>query len=248
MYSRKHSISWIQRAKVVAMETSQRKIPVAILVRVSTVKQETARQISELQSYADAKGYEVVEICKETVSGRAEEDERHGLTHVEDLARSGAIRKVLVHEISRLARRNSVAHKFVETLEDYKVSLYWHAQGIETLLANGKRNPAAGIMLALLAEIARSEVETLRERINSGLAEARRKGVRLGRPPGTGIERQAFFRKHGDILRQLKAGHSVRHTAKITGKGVSTVQRVKLAVKDDAKRPAKSVARKRGSR
>jgi DNA invertase Pin-like site-specific DNA recombinase len=212
------------------METTPRKIPVAILVRVSTVKQETARQISELQSHADAKGYEVVEICRETVSGRAEEDERLGLSHVEDLARSGVIKKVLVHEISRLARRNSVAHKFVETLEDHKVSLYWHAQGIETLLANGKRNPAAGIMLALLAEIARSEVETLRERINSGLAEARRKGVRLGRPPGTKLDRQDFVRKHGDILRHLKAGQSVRHTAKITGKGVSTVQRVKLAL------------------
>ena len=79
----------------------------------------------------------------------------------------------LVHEISRLARRNSVAHRFVETLEECGVSLYWHAQGIETLLPNGKRNPAAGIMLALLAEMARNQTETLRERINSGLAEAR---------------------------------------------------------------------------
>jgi hypothetical protein len=84
-------------------------------------------------------------------------------------------------------------------------------------------------MLALLAEITRSEVETLRERINSGLAEARRKGVGLGWPPGTKIDRNELFRKLGDILRHLRAGQSVRHTAKITGKGVSTVQRVKLA-------------------
>ncbi len=48
---------------------------------------------------------------------------------------------------------------FVERLEDYGVSLYWHAQGLETLLPNGKRNPGAGIMLALLAEMARAEVE-----------------------------------------------------------------------------------------
>jgi DNA invertase Pin-like site-specific DNA recombinase len=220
------------------MEQSPRKIPVVILVRVSTVKQETARQISELQACADAKGYKVVEVCKETVSGRADEDERHGLAHVEELARSGAIKKVLVHEISRLARRNSVAHKFVETLEDHNVSLYWHAQGIETLLANGKRNPAAGIMLALLAEIARSEVETLRERINSGLAEARRKGVKLGRPIGTKLDHQALIQKHGDILRHLKAGKSVRDTAKITDKGVSTVQRVARAIRDgSARRP-----------
>ena len=206
------------------------KVPVAILVRVSTVKQETSRQISELRTYAASKGYEIVEICQETVSGNANGDERHGLRRAEALALEGKVKKVLVHEISRLARRNSVAHHFVETLEECGVSLYWHAQGIETLLPNGKRNPAAGIMLALLAEMARSEVELLRERINSGLAEARRKGVKLGRPKGTTLDRKVFLQKHNDVLRQLKAGQSVRNAAKITGRGVSTVQRVKLAL------------------
>ena len=206
------------------------KVPVAILVRVSTVKQETSRQISELRMYAASKGYEIVEICQETVSGNANGDERHGLRRAEALAIEGKVKKVLVHEISRLARRNSVAHHFVETLEECGVSLYWHAQGIETLLPNGKRNPAAGIMLALLAEMARSEVELLRERINSGLREARRKGVKLGRPKGTTLDRKVFLQKHKDVLRQLKAGQSVRNAAKITGKGVSTVQRVKLAL------------------
>src|SRR5260370_3356075 len=204
------------------------KVPVAILVRVSTVKQETSRQISELRTYAASKGYEIVEICQETVSGNANGDERHGLRRAEALAIEGKVKKVLVHEISRLARRNSVAHHFVETLEECGVSLYWHAQRIETLLRNGKRSPSAGIMLALLAEMARSEVETLRERIKSGLAQAKRKGVRLGRPKGTKLNRDVFLQKHKDILRQLRRGQSVRNTAKITGKGVSTVQRVKL--------------------
>lgn len=206
------------------------KIPVVILVRVSTQKQETARQISELQAYADSKGFHVAEICRETISGRADDSDRHGLRRVEELARTGAIKKVLVHEISRLARRNSVTHRFVETLEEFGVSLYWHAQGIETLLNNGKRNPAAGIMLALLSEIARGEVETLRERINSGLAEARRKGVTLGRPKGSTLSREDFLQTHKDIVRLVKAGQSVRNTAKITGKGGSTVQRVKAAL------------------
>lgn len=155
-------------------------------------------------------------------------DERRGLKRAEAVAIEGKVKKVLVHEISRLARRNSVAHHFVETLEECGVSLYWHAQGIETLLPNGKRNPAAGIMLALLAEMARSEVETLKERIKSGLAEARRKGVKLGRPNGTSLSRDQFLRKHKDIVRLLKADHSIRNTAKIVGKGASTVQRVKV--------------------
>ena len=206
------------------------QIPVAILVRVSTAKQETARQISELRQYADGKGYEVIEVCQETISGSAEDHERDGLRRTEQLARGGKIKKVLVHEISRIARRNSVAHRFVETLEECGVSLYWHAQSIETLLSSGKRNPAAGIMLALLAEMARNESETLRERIKSGLAHARKRGVVLGRPKGTMLERAQFLRKHSDILRQLKAGQSVRNAARIVGKGISTVQRVKAAL------------------
>src|SRR5438034_3292796 len=213
---------------------SKAKTPVAILVRVSTIKQETARQVSELRAYAQSKKYNIVAVCHETISGSAENGDRHGLRRAEQLAQAGKIKKVLVHEISRLARRNSVTHQFVEALEECGVSLYWHAQGIETLLPSGKRNPAAGIMLALLSEMARSEVEILRERINSGLAEARRKGVKLGRPTGTTLERAALLLKHKDIVRQLKAGQSVRNTARITRKGVSTVQRVKLAV---AERP-----------
>jgi DNA invertase Pin-like site-specific DNA recombinase len=205
-------------------------VPVAILARVSTSKQETARQLHELSNYADAKGYAVVEVCCETISGDSDSCQRHGLKRVEELAAGGKIRKVLVHEISRIARRNSVAHLFVETLETYGVSLYWHAQGIETLLPNGKRNPATGIMLALLAEMARAELETLRARILSGLADARRNGKTLGRPPGSRLPRAAFLQKHRDVVRLLKAGQSVRNTAKITSKGSSTVQRVKASL------------------
>ena len=206
-------------------------IPVAILVRVSTSKQETDRQVTELSAYAASKGYEVVEVCREQVSGMADERERHGLHRAEELAMGGAVRKVLVHEVSRLARRNSIAHAFVETLEGCGVSLYWHQHSIETLLPNGKRNPAAATKFALLAEMARAERETLSERIKSGLAEARRKGRRLGRPKGTALSVCDLLAKHKDVARKLREGHSVRNTAKITGKGASTVQRVKAAMK-----------------
>jgi len=119
----------------------------------------------------------VVEVCEEHgISGRADESDRHGLKRVEELAEAGEVKKVLVHEVSRLARKNSIVHRFVEHLEELGVSLYWHAQGVETLMASGKRNPAASIMLALLAEMARNEVETLSTRIKSGLEEAKRKG------------------------------------------------------------------------
>jgi DNA invertase Pin-like site-specific DNA recombinase len=212
------------------MEPNGSGIPVVILVRVSTNRQETDRQISDLTDHAARKGYNVVEICREIMSGRADENERQGLARAKELATSGAVKKVLVHEISRLARKSSIVHKFVETLEECGVSLYWHAQGFETLLDNGKRNPSAAIMLAILAETARSEIETLTERIKSGLAEARRKGKALGRPKGSSLTSDALLERHRDVVRQLRAGQSVRNCAKITRKGNSTVQRVKLAL------------------
>jgi len=200
------------------MESINSKVPVAILVRVSTNRQETDRQISDLTNYAAQNDYNVVEVCREIISGRADENERQGLARAKELATSGAVKKVLVHEISRLARKSSIVHKFVETLEECGVSLYWHQQGFETLLQNGKRNPSASIMLAILAETARSEIETLVERIKSGLAEARRKGKVLGRPKGSRVQATAFLERHKDIVRQLRAGQSIRNCAKITAK------------------------------
>ncbi len=206
-------------------------VPVIILLRVSTDRQNVERQRFDLLEYARAHNLEVLEVLEETISGCVDEDKRHGLARALELAQAGTIRKVLVHEVSRLARRNSIVHKFVETLETAGVSLYWHAQSIETLLPSGKRNPAAAIMLALLSEMARAEIETLRERINSGLAVAKARGVTLGRPVGSGRTRTAFLAAHRDVVRLLRDGHSIRHTAAITGKGCSTVQRVKAGLR-----------------
>ena len=208
-------------------------VPVAILIRVSTDRQETVRQLTELQNLADQKGWQVVEVCEETITGSADVGDRLGLRRVEGLAQEGRIRKVLVHEVSRLSRRPSVAHSFVEMLEGHGVSLYWHAQNIETLLPSGKRNPASAIMLAVLAEMARAETDTLRERIKSGLAQARKDGRILGRKPGSTSTPAQLLSKHKDIVRLLKEGHSIRHAAKISAKGISTVQRIKALLTSD---------------
>ena len=42
-----------------------------------------------------------------------------------------------------------------------------------------------------------------------------------------------FLAAHKDVVKQLRAGHSIRNTAKITGKSISTVQRVKAAMPVD---------------
>ncbi len=68
-------------------------------------------------------------------------------------------------------------------------------------------------MFTLLAEFARPERETLRERILSGMEEARRQGKRIGRPDGAVEEKATFLKKYGPVVRNLRAGLSVRKTA-----------------------------------
>jgi DNA invertase Pin-like site-specific DNA recombinase len=205
----------------------QPRIPVAILVRVSTSKQEVARQISELEAVAEVNSWEVVETLQETVSGNANLEDRPALRRIVQLGDTGKIKKLLVHEVSRLSRRPSVALTFVEVLEGLKVSVYWLAQNVETLLPSGKRNPSAAIMLALLAEMAKAERETLRERILSGLEEAKRKGIKLGRPIGSSMNREAYLQKHQRIVRLLRQGMSIRNSASIATVDKATVCRVK---------------------
>lgn len=209
-------------------------IRAAALVRVSTSKQETDRQEAELLAAAGVRGWEVAEIVREAgISGASRK--RPGLDRIRALVEAGEIDKVLVHEVSRIGRKNSVVHGFIEFLTDEGVSLYWHSQAIETLLDNGKPNPAAGIMLAVLAEMARAERETLRERINSGLREARRKGRTLGRPTGSTMDDDELLAKHSDVARLLRAGQSIRNASKISGKSKGTVEAVKKAMERGAK-------------
>jgi len=213
------------------MQTPADATPVAILVRVSTTKQETSRQLQELQAVAHAQGWQVVEVFEETVSGNAGLDDRPALKRVVQLAGTGKIKKLLVHEISRLSRRPSVALTFVEVLEGCGVSLYWHSQSVETLLPNGKRNPSAALMLALLSEMARSERDTLRERILSGMAEARRKGRSIGRPRGSRMDDAQLLHKHRKVVRLLSDGMSVRSSAILGGVNKNTVLKVRQVLR-----------------
>lgn len=207
-----------------------KNIPIVILVRVSTDSQQTQRQIEELQEYALKNDYNVIDVIEESISGTSDKNQRSGLQKVEDMARAGIIKKCLVHEVSRIARRNSVAHTFLETMEELGVSIYWHQHNIETLLPNGKRNPSASIMFSLLSELARNERETLVDRIKSGMRNTTKK---IGRPKGSSLSNEDLLDRHRDIVRLIRRGSSIRHTARIVGKGTATVQKVKTIMKQE---------------
>lgn len=203
----------------------------AIFVRVSKQSQDYERQIHDLTAYAERQGYKVVTTIAEKVSGAKSNDERHGIAELLSLAASGRIQKVLVTEVSRLGRRTSEVLKVLEELSDRGVSVYAQNYNLETLTPDGKRNPIASLLFTLLAEFSRLERETLVERINSGLAEARRKGKTLGRPPGTTKDKAQFLKENAPVVRLLKQYFSYRQVAKIAGVSVNTVRKVKSMLK-----------------
>ena len=97
-----------------------------------------------------------------------------------------------------------------------------------TLLdAEGKPTMFAPIMIATLSTCAQLERENIKFRLNSGRKLYIERGGKLGRKVGSVKTTEQKKEEHKDIISYLKRGYSVRNTAKLTNKGVSTVQRIK---------------------
>jgi DNA invertase Pin-like site-specific DNA recombinase len=196
-----------------------------IFVRVSKREQDYQRQLEDLRALAKTQNLEIIAEIAEKISGVKDNQERDGVQELLRLAQKGIIQKVLVQEVSRLGRSTVEVLKVLEELTSLRVSVYVQNFGFETL-KNGKRNPIAQFMFTLLAEFARMERETLRERILSGMEEARRQGKHLGRPDGSLENKETFLKKYPSVVRNLRQGISVRKTAKICDTSINTVRKV----------------------
>ena len=203
---------------------------VALLVRVSSADQNNERQTTELSTFAETKGYNVVEVIEETISGAKKNTERKGIQRLLQLAKNKKIRKVVIHEVTRLGRDTHQVLSSLETLHSYKVSVHVMNYNLETLNSDGTVNPMAQFLFTILADIGRMERITLIERTKSGLEQARKNGKVLGRPIGSTKESDSLLKEYSKVVRTLKEGHSIRNTAKICEVGVSTVQRVKKVI------------------
>jgi DNA invertase Pin-like site-specific DNA recombinase len=205
----------------------------AILVRVSTKKQDSDRQKHDLVAEAGRRGWEVVEIVEEVISGLSEADDRKGLARISDLARRGRINKVMVHEITRVARLPSVIHGFVEHLTGCGVSLYYHQQSLETLTAQGNPNAMAQLMIAILAGLAKNETDVLSDRIRSGMEGARRNGVRIGRPKGKWDDGK-FRARYSAVIREIERHPEMSNgrLALLGGVSVSTVIKIRRFLRE----------------
>ncbi|MFD3001447.1 recombinase family protein [Pontibacter toksunensis] len=204
--------------------------PVAIFVRVSKGSQDYTRQVEDLTIYSKEKGYAIVEVIAEKISGAKKNAQRQAIKQLLVLAEGGTIQKVLVTEISRLGRNTLEGLKVLDRLRQLGVSVFLLNRNIESITPEGKSDPIAKLFFTIMLEFAEWERETIIERIHSGLEEARRKGKTLGRKKGTTKTNAQLLEEHSLVVRHLKAGHSIRHVAAICGVGTATVQRVKKAV------------------
>ena len=198
-----------------------------IYSRVSTQGQDYSRQIDELQAYAVSHSWIVSAIFSEKISGAKKNNERLGLSRMMDYIRAHQVDKVLIWELSRLGRNTIEVLKTIELLNEAKVSLFIKNYNIETLDADGKPNVMAQFLITILAEIARMERSTIKERMDSGYKQFRSLGGKVGRKEGYTKSSDMYRNEYSDIIRLLKKGLSLRNVAKLTNHSLNTVSKCK---------------------
>lgn len=82
-------------------------------------------------------------------------------------------------------------------------------------------------MIATLSTCAEMERENIVYRLNSGRAQYIKNGGKLGRPVGSGKNRDTLFNEYKHVIKELKRGTSVRRTAKLCDVSTYTVQKIK---------------------
>lgn len=193
---------------------------VAFYVRSSLVRQEhsTAAQLDMLRQVAHQRGWMVVGEYADVGQSGAK-DRRPQLDLLLKQVHRGGIDIVACFKFDRFAR--SVRH-LVIALDDFR------ARGIDFVSVSDSidtSTPTGRFAFSLIAAVAELEREIIRERTRCGLAAARRRGARIGRP-------RVRIDVH-EAQRLLEGGLSVRKTARKLGCGASTLARALRAVPSD---------------
>lgn len=201
--------------------------------RVSTNKQDYDRQINDLKKYALVNDYEIVQIFTDVQSGKSKAKDRAAAKAMFDFLSKSKIDIVLVSEISRLGRSTiDVQSTINEIVFERNINMYIDQQGMTAYTKQGKLNTTFKLITDVLANVAEMEREQIRERILSGLANAKRKGIKLGRRKGTTKSDEAILSQYSNVVKELKKETplSLRKIAKLCDVSLNTVQKVKKAI------------------
>ena len=200
-----------------------------IYARVSSIgdRQNTDRQVSDLLDYVKYQNLEICKIYEEHISGAKKNSERPVLMQAIDYCKQNSVSILLVSELSRVGRNAFEVLATVKDLIDSGVNLYMQKEQFTLLDSEGKPTMFAPIMIATLSTCAQLERENIKFRLNSGRKLYIERGGKLGRKVGSTKTAEQKREEYKDIISYLKRGYSVRSTAKLSGKGISTVQRIK---------------------
>ncbi len=149
---------------------------VALYARCSTAEQNVSLQLDHLHEYARARDFEIVaEYVDQGVSGAKER--RPALDRMLAHAHRRQFDALLVWKLDRVARSLSHLVRLSEALEGLGVDLVsLNDPGFDTTSPHGR------LIFQIMGAVAEFERSLTRERTKAGVAAARRRGNRLGRP------------------------------------------------------------------
>ena len=147
---------------------------VALYLRVSTNRQSTDAQLAELRQLVERRGWKYKVFCDKGQSGAKES--RPAFDEMMRQVRRGCYAAICVWALDRLARSLRQLLDISLELQRLNVDLVAVKQDLDTSSASGR------LVFGVLGTVAEFERELLRERVRSGIAQARRDGKRIGRP------------------------------------------------------------------
>ena len=198
---------------------------VVIFARVSTNIQDYERQVNELTAVAQNNNWMVAATFCEKISGAKKNTERKELTKMIDYVRANNINIVMVTELSRLGRDTLQVLEVIEQFNKLGISLFIQNYHIETLNDNGTINTMSQFLITILAEVARMERKTIRERVESGYKNYRANGGKVGRKEGYRKSDIDMREQYAEEIRLLRKGISLRNISKITGTSINTIRK-----------------------
>jgi len=200
---------------------------VVIFARVSTNGQDYERQVNELNALAQRNNWIVAATFCEKISGAKKNTERKELSKMIDYVNANHIDMVVVTELSRLGRDTLQVLEVIENFNKLGISLYIQNYHIETLTEEGKINSMSQFLITILAEVARMERKTIRERVESGYNNFRANGGKVGRKEGYRKSEIEMKEQYAEEIRLLKKEISLRNISKITGTSINTIRKCK---------------------
>lgn len=85
-------------------------------------------------------------------------------------------------------------------------------------------------LITILAEVARMERKTIRERIESGYQNYRANGGKVGRKVGYKKSEDMLKEQYTEEIKLLRKGYSLRNISKLTGTSVNTIRKCKSLI------------------